>query len=182
MNVLYRGGYRRRYEQIFPLIDPQIQSVCELCFGDTLLASWCLKRGIQWTGFDLNQSFCARAQKMGFNAILGDVLSLDLPKSDAYIMAGSLYHFHSKLPELFEAILSRTKQFIICEPVRNLSSASGWIGSLAKRAANPGDGNAEFRYDERTLLGAIREQQSRLNFKYRVVTVDRDLLLEIRSN
>jgi len=180
MNVLYSGQYVQRFKKIVSLLGPEISSVCELCFGDTFVAHWCRSRDIQWTGIDLNQGLCRRAAKLGFRVIEGDVLSLNLPTADVFVMAGSLYHFHTNLSPFMDSILSRTSRLILSEPVKNLSSAPGLIGWWAKRSANPGTGHASFRYNKESLLAAIAEQQERKGFHYRVVSSDRDLLLEIQ--
>jgi hypothetical protein len=180
MNLLYKGRYRDRFDHVTAAVGDDVRSVCDLCFGDTIIAEWCRSRGIRWTGVDLNRHFCARARKMGFDVIHGDVLALDLPDADAFVMAGSLYHFHDQLPRLFDVVLQRTRRFIVSEPVHNLSSQPGALGWWARRSANPGDRPATFRYDQRTLVRALREQQDRFDFAFRIVSSDRDLLLEIK--
>jgi hypothetical protein len=177
MNVLYLGGYRRRFDNILALLGGHEASVCDLCFGDTIIADWCAAHRILWTGVDLNPSFCARARKRGHHVIEGDLLSVALPSADVFVMAGSLYHFHDRLPALFDAVWQRTGRWVLSEPVRNLSAGKGALGRLAKRSANPGDGDATFRYTERTLLDALREQLERHDLTCRVVSVDRDMLV-----
>jgi len=180
MNLLYKGAYRQRFANILQMVNPGTRSICELCFGDTIVAAWCRSHGVRWTGIDFNQHLCERAQKLGFNAIQGDILSRELPRADLYVMAGSLYHFHKDLPSLFDSILGSTDRVFLSEPVRNLSGEPGLIGWWARRSANPGTGHAPFRYDERSLLAAIKQQQERKGFNFRVVSSDRDLLLEIQ--
>jgi Methylase of polypeptide chain release factors len=177
MNVLYFGGYRRRFDNVIALLGAHETSVCDLCFGDTIIADWCAANRTMWTGVDLNPSFCARARKRGHHVIEGDLLSVALPSADVYVMAGSLYHFHDRLPAVFDRVWQRTGRWILSEPVRNLSSDDGVLGRLAKRSANPGDGHAAFRYTERTLLDALREQQQRHDLTCRVVSIDRDMLV-----
>ena len=177
MNLLYRGGYQRRFLDVVSLIDADVHSVCDLCFGDTVIADWCAERRIQWTGVDLNTRFCERARKRSYSVIEGDVLSVDLPSADVYIMAGSLYHFYDRLPALFDAVWRRTSRWILSEPVRNLSSSAGVIGRWARRSANPGDGHGRFRFTEETLRDALRVAQERHALACRVVSVDRDLLV-----
>jgi hypothetical protein len=176
MNLLYGGGYRRRFADILTLVDGA-RSVCDLCFGDTVVADWCAARRVSWVGVDLNSHFCARARRRGYTVIERDVLAAELPPADVYLMAGSLYHFHDRLPSLFDAVWGKTSRWILSEPVRNLSSASGVLGWWARRSADPGDGHAAFRYTEATLLEALREQQERCGFTYRVVSADRDMLV-----
>ena len=179
MNLLYTGGYRARFRQITPLIGSDVRSVCDLCFGDIVIAEWCRSHGVRWAGIDLNPHFCACVRRRGFDVVEGDLLAVDLPRADLFVMAGSLYHFHERLSEVFDVVLARTPRFVISEPVRNLSSHGGAFGRLARRSANPGNRPAPFRYDERTLIDAIREQQGRHDFAFRVVSSDRDMLIAI---
>ena len=180
MNLLYGGRYRARFANVQRLLeDNEALSVCELCFGDTLLAEWCKARGIEWTGVDLNEGFCMRARKMGLNAIAGDIFAAQLPRADAFVMTGSLYHFHTQISDVFKLVLSRTNRFVLSEPIRNLSSSGGMIGWLAQRSGNPGDGEARFRFDKSSLLSTLKQEQKKLGFQMKIVSEDRDLLLEI---
>jgi hypothetical protein len=176
MNVLYAGRYRRRFQDLVNLLDGA-SSVCDLCFGDTVVARWCAAHDVRWTGVDLNPHFCARARRLGYAVIEGDVLSAHLPPADVYLMAGSLYHFHDQLPALFDAIWQKTPRWILSEPVRNLSSARGLLGWWAGRSANPGDGHPTFRYTGTSLLDALREHQRRRGFTVRVVSSARDMVV-----
>jgi hypothetical protein len=179
MNVLYAGGYMKRFEDVIAQIG-EARSVCDLCFGDTLVAEWCRTHSVAWTGIDLNSTFCARARRAGFNVVEGNLLALDLPDADVFVMAGSLYHFHDHLAELLEMVWRHTSRLVVSEPIRNLSSSGGVIGWGARRSANPGDGHARFRYDERTLRRALAEVQGRQNFTVRTISVDRDILLVLQ--
>ena len=177
MNLLYAGRYRRRFRDIVDLIGEDTRSVCDLCFGDTMIADWCRGRGIRWTGVDLNPHFCARARRAGHHVIEGDLFAVDVPTADVFVMAGSLYHFHDRLSRLFDLVWRHTGSFVLSEPVHNLSAQKGPIGWWARRSADPGDGLATFRYDGHALLEALREQQRRQEFAFRVVSVDRDMLV-----
>ncbi len=178
MNLLYAGGYRARFRRLVEVLGPDVTSVCEPCFGDTWIAEWCRTRDIRWTGIDLNPGFCRRARRLGFEAIESDLLESPLPRADAYVMAGSLYHFHERAPEVLLRIFAHTNRFVLSEPIRNLSAGSGPLGCLARRATNPGSGPAAFRYDEPRLLAMLEAQRAH-GIGHRVVARDRDLLLEI---
>lgn len=178
MTLLYKGRYYRRFRKIVELMEPSVGSVCDLCFGDTFIAEWCRARGISWIGIDHNHHFCERARKRGFGVIESDLFGLEFPDADVFVMAGSLYHFHDRLPLLFKRILAHTDRFILSEPIRNLSQL-GVLRWWAKRSAEPGSGDSEFRYNEQSLLEALRQQQNRQGFTYRVVSKDRDILIEI---
>jgi hypothetical protein len=182
MNVLYGGQYRRRFQDILDLLGPDVRSVCDLCFGDTIIADSCRARGIEWTGVDLNRTFCDTARRRGHRVVHGSVFTADLPEADVFVMAGSLYHFHDRLPELFDRIWARTGRLVLSEPVQNLSSRSGLLGWWARRSANAGDGHQAFRFTEATLVDALRlEQARRPGLVYRVTAVGRDALLDIRA-
>jgi len=179
MNALYSGRYRQRSDRICDVLGADVRSVCDLCFGDTMIADWCRDGGVRWIGFDINSGFCKRARRLGFDAREGDVLEVELPRAEAYVMAGSLYHFHRRIPELFDRIFDRTRRFVLSEPVRNLSTSAGPLGRLARRSADPGTGDARFRFDEGALLDTLREQGRRKGLETRVVSADRDLLVEM---
>jgi len=179
MSILYGGAYRRRFRDIIDLLGTDVRSVCDLCFGDTIVADWCRSHGVEWTGVDLNPHFCARARKQGFRVLEGDLFSVDIPPADVFIMAGSLYHFYDRLPRLFDLVWQRTDRFILSEPVRNISSQPGPLGWWARRSANPGDGEAVFRYDDKTLLQALTHQQGTAPFELRVVSSRRDMLVTL---
>lgn len=176
MNVLYGGRYARRFEPVIELIGRDAKSVCELCFGDVRIAEHCRERGMEWTGVDLNPAFCESARRAGFRVIEGDLLQADTPAADAYVMIGSLYHFHDRLPELVEKVFQRTDRWIISEPVRNLSQRDDLLGRIARKSANPGDRQAAFRFDERTLRRALEDLGLRVDEHAR----NRDMVVEVR--
>lgn len=180
MNLLYGGKYRRRFDDVIAVLGPDVRSVVDLCFGDTVVADWCRERGIAWTGVDLNATFCATAVQRGHRAVHDDLFAVDLPRADVFMMAGSLYHFHDQLPALFDRIWAKTSRMVLSEPVRNLSSLGGPIGWWARRSADAGDGHAAFRFTEATLIAALEREQARHPFDYRVVSVGRDALVELR--
>ncbi len=179
MNALYSGGYRERFSRVCDVLGDDVASVCDLCFGDTVIADWCREHGVRWVGFDINRDFCERARGLGFDVGEGDILEVNLPRADVYVMAGSLYHFHRRLPEIFDRVFDRTRRFVLSEPVRNLSSRGGLLGWLGRRSANPGNGDASFRFDEDSLLRAVREQGRRKGFETRVVSTDRDMIIDM---
>ncbi len=183
MNLLYKGRYERRFESIFDLLGDDTTSVCELCFGDTRVAERCKGRNVEWTGVDLNPSFCEHARNQGFHVLEGDVFELDLPRADVYVMAGSLYHFHDRLSALADRVFERTRRWVVSEPVRNLSQSGGLLGKLARRSANPGTGDSPFRYDAVSLGAVLGRQAQRLGLDLYVRSgrraVDRDAVVEL---
>jgi hypothetical protein len=179
MNLLYGFGYRRRFMPIVDNIGPDVNSVIELCFGDILIAEWCSQRNIDWTGIDVNRHFCEHARKQGLNAIEGDIMSMELPQADLYIIAGSLYHFHSQIELFFDRVSEKTSRLILSEPVHNLSSSNSIIGRLAQKLANPGTGPAAFRFNEESLLDLLEAEKRRRQCTYRVISKGRDLVAEV---
>jgi SAM-dependent methyltransferase len=158
--------------------------VLELCFGDTYIAEFCKAAGHQWIGLDINQDFIRHAQNLGFNARYEDLFSAkNFPKADVCIMMGSLYHFHHQADCLLEKILSAANTFILSEPVLNLSARKGFIGFLAKRAANAGKGNEPFRYNAATLMSLLEASSRRLNYTIDSVTEKgKDVIVKITKN
>jgi hypothetical protein len=104
-------------------------------------------------GLDINQSFVDYAVQNNFNAKCVDLVTIkELDKSGMVIISGSLYHFAPQHTDaLFTKILQSTGKILISEPVQNLSSKKGFIGYLARRSANAGKGNEEFRYNEESF-------------------------------
>jgi hypothetical protein len=179
MYVLYGGKYHRRFTNIVDSMGRWVSSVCDLCFGDIVIAEWCCFHSIRWVGVDLNHHFCERARKRGFDVLEGDIFSLQLPDADVFVMTGSLYHFHARLGDFFDLVLSHTGRPLLLEPVKNLSSGQDLIGRWAQRSADPRDGDTTFRYNEQSLYEALSKQQRRICLKYRVLSVDRDALIEV---
>src|SRR5215471_7097890 len=113
MNVLYGGKYHRRFTNIVDSVGSGVSSVCDLCFGDLVIAEWCRFHSIRWVGVDLNHHFCERARKRGFDVLEGDIFSLQLPDADVFVIAGSLYHFQARLGDFFDLVLSHTDRVLL---------------------------------------------------------------------
>lgn len=163
MNVLYTGSYRKRARLLSDLITDS--SCVELCFGDTLIAAQCKRRHIRWTGFDINEYFVTCARKRGFNAQQADLETMEfIPSTGVVLMSGSLYHFHETAEILLKKMTEAAPKVIISEPVKNLSSAGGLFGKLARRAASTQKGRASFRYTRETFLELLNRvaQETRL--------------------
>jgi hypothetical protein len=186
MNLLYLGRYKRRFT---PIIDqlktlPGNAQILELCFGDLYIASFCKKAGYRWMGIDLNTYFVERARRLGYHAWSDDLsVTKTLPKADVCIMIGSLYHFHDNAFSMLEKMLNASDILVISEPVINFSSARGFIGSLAKRAANAGKGNEAFRYTASSLICLLEESSSLLGYRVAATQdLGKDLLIKIIKN
>jgi len=185
MNILYTSGYKQRFEKVIGIIDHyKLKSVLELCFGDIYIAEYCKINDIEWTGIDLNQEFVDQAKRKGFNAKAADLLSMDiLPKADACVIIGSLYHFHNNAHFVLSKMLKASDKIIISEPVKNLSDQNNLLGRIARRSANAGKGNEQFRYNESTLQQLLEEESKKLNFSFKIVdSYKKDSIITIEKN
>ena len=179
MNILYLGFYKRRFNNITRLISRDSKSVVEFCFGDVFIAKYCRDNGIDWIGYDLNEEFVNYAVTHEFNAIIKDILLLeDFPQCDTYIMIGSLYHFKEYSLEILTKMIKSSKQVIISEPIKNIATAKGLLGDIARKSTNAGKGSEGFRYN----LSTFTELMSKLNVNYKIVSIDKDILIEIKND
>jgi hypothetical protein len=181
MNLLYAGKYYDRFDWIRKLIKGK--KMVELCFGDTIIADFCRKNNIAWTGYDINPVFVENAASKGFDANLMDVNLLEkIASADVCLIAGSLYHFHSDPKKLISKMLSGADQIIISEPVINLSDRKGIIGKLAKASANVNEEKQSFRYTERSLLKMLDDLSPELEFTYEIAgRVSKDMIIVINK-
>jgi hypothetical protein len=179
MNLLYSGNYYKRFDVIRKLI--RGKKVTELCFGDTVIADFCRKNNLHWTGYDINPVFVKNAVKKNFNAHLADINSLDnfIP-ADVCLMAGSLYHFHPAPEKILEKMLKISNEIILSEPIINLSSREGLIGKLAKTSAAVSGKKHSFRFTEESLLKFLNEQSHLLNFRFNIADrISKDIIIVI---
>jgi hypothetical protein len=179
MNLLYNGGYYKRFDAIRKLINGQ--KVVEFCFGDTIIADFCKKNGIDWTGYDINPVFVKNATDKGFTAYLADLNETDeFHSADICIIAGSFYHFHSDPSKILKKMFSCSNTIILSEPVMNLSDRKGIIGKLAKASADVNGKEQGFRFTEMSLLKVLNELSKELNFNYNVSRrISKDLIISI---
>lgn len=177
---LYGADYWRRTQRVCALLGAS-SSVVELCFGDARLARACSRLGAGWTGVDFNPVFCRHARARGLSVIEADFWHAELPRADAYVMMAALYHFHDRLPELFDRVFARTRRLVLSEPIRNLASGGGLLARAAQRFSNPGDGAARFRYDAASLRLALAREAERLGLRVRTVSERRDALVELHA-
>lgn len=186
MNILYAGGYKKRFNQVIEQLKdlPANSQVLELCFGDTYIAEYCKNKGYRWKGIDLNRQFVAHAQKLGFDAAYGDLTSAkNLPDADVCIMMGSLYHFHPHTFSVLNKMSNAADIVIISEPVSNLSADKGILGYFARRAASVGKGNEAFRYDSISLMTLMEEISTLLNRRISFCErYKKDLIIKLIKN
>lgn len=186
MNILYSGGYTKRFHHVIEQIKdlPLNSQILELCFGDTYIADYCKKRGYRWKGLEFNTHFVAHAKKLGHEAFFADLINAEtLPKADVCLMMGSFYHFHEHPFSMLKKMLDAAETVIISEPVSNLASRSGIVGFFARRAANAGKGKEGFRYHADSFMAMIKEGSVILD--YNIVTHDlqkKDLIIKLRKN
>lgn len=179
MNLLYTGSYYKRFAAVCRLISGK--KVTELCFGDTVIATYCLKNGIGWTGYDINPDFVKRAAVKGFDVHPGNIKSMkQFEKADVCIIAGSLYHFHTETDTLFEKMLSCAPKILLSEPVLNLSDRKGIIGKLARASADVNGAEQSFRYTEKTLVKELERLAKKMGFTFSIAgRIDKDMIIVI---
>jgi SAM-dependent methyltransferase len=155
MRALYGRHYRERMSKVADMV-PTDSSVLELCCGPgTLYLRHLRDRTSGYVGLDVNDGFVERLRRRGVDARKLNLIddSEPLPKADVAIMQASLYHFLPDASPIVEKMLAAAEQrVIISEPIRNLASSGvPVIGSLGRRAADPGSGSHVDRFTEATL-------------------------------
>jgi hypothetical protein len=187
MNLLYGGGYTKRFEPIFQELEKVLPaSVTEFCFGDVYIARWCENNGIAWKGIDLNPGFVRMAKTAGFHAKEADVLELPAyPPADVGIIAGALYHFTDvELRDFLEKVFLATPVLVVSEPVRNLSTSMGFVGKIIAGAlTHTAKRETHFRYTREGLLDILSSRSKELNFSIRLVKeYKNDIILILTTN
>lgn len=157
--LVMRALYGRHYEDRMRVIAEQVPpgaSVLELCCGPgTLYARYLRDRAGSYIGLDVNPGFVAGLQQAGVDARQTD-LSNDarsLPSAEVALIQASLYHFLPDAGRIIDRMVqAATDRVIVSEPIRNLaSSETPVIGWLGRRAADPGVGGHQQRFDEASL-------------------------------
>ena len=186
MNILYLGKYKSRFNRVIQHIKayPTGIRVLELCFGDIYLAEFCKATGYSWTGLDINTDFVNTAKKRGFDARQADLkLAKQLPEADVCVMMGSLYHFHSQVDLLLSMMFQASQTVVLSEPVSNLSSRKNWIGLLARRAANAGNGHEVFRYNKRSFLDMLEDSKKKIGFGIEILQDNgKDMIVKLHKD
>ncbi|MEI7947880.1 MAG: class I SAM-dependent methyltransferase [bacterium] len=180
MGLLYRGQYRARFCHVTDLIRATDRLVMELCFGDVVVAEACRQRGMGWIGLDASPVFVTNAVRRGHDARQADLLTCDLlPSCDLCVMMGSLYHFEPCLGELFTRIRRASRRFVFSEPIQNWTSGGGIRRWLALALTRVGNRAQVFRFTQATLLQTLDRLSREVGFEYRVVSVSRDMVVEV---
>lgn len=153
MQLLYQGKYMDRFEPVMKILsEKKPKNLIELCFGDTIIADYCKMHKIDWSGMDLNKNFVTRAQKKGFDAAYCDLnFQSEIPRNEAVLIMGSLYHFHKDSISFLINVLSSTQLFILNEAVNNLSQKK-MTSKMAAKLTDAGNGAEKFRYSKAELL------------------------------
>jgi hypothetical protein len=156
--VVMRALYGRHHEGGRSVAEqvPAGATVLELCCGPgSLYLRHLSARVDSYVGLDANPGFVAGLQARGVDARLSDLTdgAQLLPRADVAIMQASLYHFLLDADQMVQRMLGAAKRsVIISEPVRNLSSSTlPLIGTIGRRAADPGVGGHGDRFTETML-------------------------------
>jgi SAM-dependent methyltransferase len=156
--LLMRALYGRHYEDRMRFVAERVPpgaSVLELCCGPgTLYLRHLSERVSRYVGLDVNERFVARLRRRGVDARLLDLSGdVRLPDADVAIIQASLYHFFPDPAPVIERMLAAAHdRVIVSEPIRNLASSPlPLVGSIGRRAADPGVGGHAHRFTEATL-------------------------------
>jgi SAM-dependent methyltransferase len=154
MLVLYGRHYHARYHAVAELIPPRA-SVLELCCGPGILFERYLrKKGVDYTGLDVNPHFVARVKRCGGNSVVVDLRQDEpLPVADYVIMQASLYHFLPDAAPIVRRMRAAAQEgVVIAEPIRNwATSGNRVLAALANRHTDPGLGTYPQRFTEPML-------------------------------
>jgi SAM-dependent methyltransferase len=166
MRALYGRHYKDRMRSVAEQVPPGA-AVLELCCGPgTLYDRYLRGRAGSYIGLDLNPGFVERLRRRGVDARLVDLAGSEepLPGADVAIIQASLYHFIPDAGRLVDRMIAAARRrVIVSEPIRNLASSENpVIGRLGKRAADPGVGGHEQRFNEATLDQLMARYASRV--------------------
>jgi SAM-dependent methyltransferase len=155
---LYGRHYPARQRAVADLVPPGA-SVLDLCCGPgTLFDRHLRRKGVVYTGLDVNPRFVARVVRHGGRGLVRDLHpGGPLPEADYVIMQASLYHF---LPDPLP-LLARMREaarwcVVVAEPVRNLADGRvPVLAALARRHTDAGRGPRPLRFSEARLDALI---------------------------
>jgi SAM-dependent methyltransferase len=167
MRALYGRHYSDRMRVVAEQVPPG-SSVLELCCGPgTLFTRHLQGRARSYIGLDVNPGFVERLKRRGVDARVIDLAAGEepLPKADVAIIQASLYHFLPHAERIVERMVAAaTERVIVSEPVRNLASSElPLVARLGRRAADPGVGGHQRRFDEAALAELMRPYEQRVS-------------------
>lgn len=168
--LLMRALYGRHYADRIKAVADQVPagaSVLELCCGPGSLYRRHLQgRAGSYTGLDVNEGFVDRLRREGIDARCVDLAAdrSPLPSADVVIMQASLYHFLPDAGQIVDRMLAAAHERVItAEPIRNLASSSfPGLGTLGRRAADPGVGGHAQRFTEASLDELMSHYRERI--------------------
>ena len=164
MRVLYGRAYNDRDRALADVI-PDGASVLDLCCGPgTLFHRYLKRKGVRYTGLDINAGFVARLLSSGAVGLVWNLEeSRPLPRAEYVVMQASLYHFLPHALSVVERMMKAAeRQVLIAEPIRNLlNSRVPLLAALARKCANPGTGDQPHRFDEARLDGLLEPYRQR---------------------
>jgi SAM-dependent methyltransferase len=164
MLVLYGSAYKKRFHELAEVI-PAGGSVLDVCCGPATLFHHYLKRkGVRYTGLDINQRFIKQLSASGATGMVWNVEeSRPLPRAQYVIMQASLYHFlPNALPIVERMLTAAEKQVVIAEPIRNVADSQiPLLALLARKLTNPGTGDQPNRFNEARLDALLQPYQKR---------------------
>jgi SAM-dependent methyltransferase len=174
--LLMRTLYGRHYAQRMQAIAEQVPagaSVLELCCGPgTLYRRYLRERTSNYVGLDINEGFIARLRRDGVDARVQDLADAGapLPAADVAILQASLYHFLPHADSVIDRMLTAARErVIVAEPIRNLSSSTlPGIARIGRRAADPGVGGHEQRFDEARLDELMQRYRRRIQAAFTI--------------
>jgi len=165
MLLLYGRHYSARYQAIASLIEPN-SSVLDLCCGPAVLYRRYLRqKSVRYTGLDVSEHFIQGLKVSGATGQVWDLQSdKELPHADYVVMQASLMHFLPDARPVIDRMLrAASKQVIVAEPVRNLtSSKSPLVAAVSRRLTDPGNGHSAHRFNEQSLSHFFDPYSSRV--------------------
>jgi SAM-dependent methyltransferase len=155
MRALYGRNYAARMSAVAEQV-PDGASVLELCCGPgTLYFRYLQGQVASYTALDVNEGFVSALRRRGVDAHVIDLAQTNdpLPTADVVLMQASLYHFLPGAGAIVERMLSAARdRVIVSEPIRNLASSDlPLLGTLGRRAADPGVGGHADRFTEESF-------------------------------
>lgn len=164
MRALYGRWYNERFHAIAELI-AQGSSVLDVCCGPgTLYHRYLKKKGVHYTGLDINRKFVARLSGPDATGLSWNLdEARPLPRADYVIMQASLYHFLPGASKVIDRMIAAAeKQVLIAEPIRNVTDSRIFLlAFFARKLTNPGTGDQPNRFNEATLDALMEQYRTR---------------------
>lgn len=153
MKMIYGKYYEARYQYIDNII-PENSSIFEACAGDCYLyKKYLRKKAVSYSCGDIVETFVKEGIANKINISYHNLKTDPIPPADYIILQASLYQFIPEHKKIVDKLLNKAqKKVIISEPIINLSTSSNpVIKFLAKKSADPGNGEKALRFCENSL-------------------------------